>query len=246
MFPNAEEKIKAFKAVGSLTKESLVEYMRIRLKNEDYKLDVDIKLLFKVFIQGRLESTDLSDIYTIELDVPVEHYSLEGVFKVKEKREVQLIHIKTPPLENVAIMTTTHKASTISYALKALSQKCGFNPDDSFIELPRGAKAIDVLRELGSIGFAHIGEIYDVHLRGAGLWGSQLQNSEILEELISRRGGRIKVAIIQNQKSGVQIILSERGTIYSQERISIALLAKMIMEILSVMLKYNLIRRGRP
>jgi hypothetical protein len=246
MFPSAEEKIKAFEAIDNLTRKDPIEYMKVRLINEDYNLNVDIRLLFKVFVQTRLESTELSDIYTIELDVPVEHYSLEGVFKVKEKREVQLMHIKTPPLENMTIMATVHKASTIPYALKALSEKCKFNPDESFIEIPRGTKAINVLKELGSIGFAYVSEVYDVHLRGAGLWGIQLQNSEILEELISRRGGRIKAAIIEDCERGVRIVLSEKGTIYSPERINIASLAKMITRIISVMFKHNLVRRGRP
>jgi hypothetical protein len=40
--------------------------------------------------------------------------------------------------------------------------------------LPQGVKAIDVLKELGNIGWAFISDVHDTHLKGAGLYGNKL------------------------------------------------------------------------
>lgn len=244
MFPNVEKRREAFEKLDELAKRGEPqEYDRIHLQNAEYSLNVWIRLLFRVYKHGKLYSDELSDMYRIEIDVPTEHDSLEGKFNVKEKREVQLVYYVTPPVDNVAIMSTEHRAATISRTLKAL-QKYGFTPTESYIELPRGPRAIEVLRELGDIGWVYVGDIPDIHLRGAGLYGTRLQNSEILEDLASR-GGRVKAAIIEHPERGVKVILSERGTIYSQEYVDVNTLARIIRGVLTVMSKYGLVRSGK-
>ena len=242
MFTSVQKKLEAFSELDSLA-ENRTEYRygSIHLYNDKYQLNVQISLLFRVSMQSKLQGSDLSNIYTILLDVPVEHESLEGKFNVKERREVYLIHFMESQLENFAIMSTGHGSRTLSYALKAL-QKIGFTPLESYIELPSGAKGVDVLRELGNIGWVYVGEIPDVHLRGAGLYGIRLQNSEVLEDLTSR-GGKIKAAIVQHPQRDIKIILSERGSIYSQQTIDIVTIARILKDIILVMNKHNLIRR---
>jgi hypothetical protein len=244
MFPSAEVKSKNFTILGKLIEENHpIEYGSIHLYNKKYGLDKTIRLLFKVSVQNRLQTyydSVVSDVYKIDIDVPVEHDSLEGMFKVKERGEVQLVHFLKPPVENVAIMTTEHRASTIMYALKALGKQ-GFLPIESYIELPRGKKAVEVLKEFGNIGWVYVGEIPDAHLRGAGLHGSKLQNSEVLEDLVIR-GGKIKAAVIEHRERGVKVIVSEKGAIYSQRQLDITWMASTVMEIISIMLKYNLIK----
>ena len=244
MFPSVQKKLEAFSKLDELAEKGKEkEYGRIHLYNDKYNLNVSITLLFKVVKQGRLQgmqSNDLSDIYRMLLDVPVKHESLEGKFDVKEYREVYLAHFTDPQVENIAIMSTEHGSRTLSYALKAL-QKINFNPLESYIELPSGTKAINVLRELGNIGWVYVSEIPDVHLRGAGLYGVRLQNSEVLEDLTSR-GGKIKAAIVQHPQRDVKIILSERGTIYSQQVLDIVTLARIVKEVISVMSRHNLVR----
>jgi len=140
MFPSVQRKLEAFSKLDSLAKEGAeFEYGSIHLYNEKYGLDVKIKLLFKALKQGRLQSGDLSDIYIIPLDVPVEHESLEGKFDVKERREVYLVHFVDPQLENLAVISTEHGSKTLSQALKAL-QKIAFTPLESYIELPSGPR----------------------------------------------------------------------------------------------------------
>jgi len=241
MFPSAEVKLENFAILGKLVEEKHpIEYGSIHLYNKKYELDKKIRLLFKVSVQNRLQTYYVSDVYKIDIDGPVEHDSLEGMFKVKERGEVQLVHFLKPPVENVAIMTTEHRASTIMYALKALGKQ-GFLPIESYIELPKGKKAVDVLKEFGNIGWVYVGDIPDAHLRGAGLHGSQLQNSEVLEDLVIR-GGKIKAAIIEHRERGVKVVVSEKGAIFSQRRLDITVMANIVMEIISIMLKYKLIQ----
>jgi hypothetical protein len=241
VFPNAEEKLKKFSVLEKLAEEGAsVEYGSIHLYNKDYDLDKTIRLLFKVFVQTRLQRDGISNIYRVDLDVPVEHDSLEGLFTVKEKREVYLVHFLQPPVENMAIMTTQHSASTIRYALRALSKQ-GFSPVESYIELPLGKRAVDVLKELGNIGWVYVSDIPDVHLKGAGLYGSRLQNSEVLEDLVIR-GGRVKAAVIEHAEKGMRIVISERGTIYSQRSLDIISMARVTVGIISILNKYKLIR----
>ena len=246
MFPSAEAKMRAFSFIEEQAKKGQAEeYDTVRLYNKEYGLDITIKLLFKVSVQSTLSSSDISNIYKVEVDVPVEHKSLEGEFRVKEVREAWLVYLKPsqgehPAVERMAVMATEYSSSTIRYALQAL-RKLGFVAVESFIELPRGAKAIDVLKELGNIGWVFIGDIHDMHLRGASLYGVRLQDSEVLEDLTTR-GGRIKATIIEHPARGVKIIISERGTIYSQKYVDTASLARMIKEIASVLFKHNLVR----
>jgi hypothetical protein len=243
-FPSVEKKLKAFEIIEGLVKQGHPQdYANVNLYNEDYNLNVRIRLLFRIFLQSRLQSNDISDIYKIEIDVPVEHVSLEGMFRVKEGREAQLVHLKTPPVENIAIMSTEHGSKTITHALKAL-HKYGFMADESFIEIPRGTKAIEILKELGNIGWVFVSDVPDIHLRGAGLYGTKLQNSEVLEDLTSR-GGRVKAAIIEHQQRGIGIVISERGSIYSQRRIDIVTLARLIREVITIMIKHNLVKTSR-
>jgi len=114
MFPNVQKKLEAFSKLDELAKEGKEKvYDHIYLYNERYKLNVQIDLLFKVAKQTRLQgvqSSGLSDIYIIQVDVPVKHESLEGKFDVKEYREVYLVHFADPQLENVAIMSTEHSS----------------------------------------------------------------------------------------------------------------------------------------
>ena len=241
MFTSAQKKLEAFSKLDDLAEKKVVfMYGKILLHNIEYQLNVPIKLLFKVSRQNRLQGSDLSDIYTILLDVPVEHDSLEGKFDVKELREVYLAHYIDPQLENFAIMSTEHGSRTLSKALEAL-RKIDFIPLESYIELPSGTRGIDVLKELGNIGWVYVSEIMDTHLRGAGLYGIRLQNSEVLEDLTSR-GGRIKAAIVQHPQRDVKIILSERGSIYSQQSIDIVTIARILKDVILIMNKYKLIK----
>jgi len=242
MFTSVQRKLEAFSKLDELAeKKEEYKYGYIYLLNDKYRLNVQIDLLFKVLKQSRLQGGDLSDIYRILLDVPVEHDSLEGKFDVKELREAYLVHYMDPQLENFAIMSTGHGSRTLSRALVAL-QKIGFTPLESYIELPSGTRGIEVLKELGNIGWVYVSEIIDTHLRGAGLYGDRLQNSEVLEDLASR-GGRIKAAIIQHSQMDVKIILSERGSIYSQQAIDIVNIARILKNVILVMNKHNLIRK---
>jgi len=242
MFPNAQKKLEAFSKLDELVgKEPGYEYSNIHLYNETYKLNVSIKLLLKVTKQGRLPSMQyISDIYILTLDVPVEHKSLEGKFDVKEAREVHLAHYTEAQLEKIAIMLTERGSRTLSYALQAL-RKIGFNPLESIIELPTGQKAVDILHEIGNIGWVYIDEIRDTHLRGAGLYGRSLQYSEILEDLTTR-GGQITAAIVEHPQRDIKMIISQRGSIYSQQNLDIITLARVIKDVLYVMIKHNLVR----
>jgi len=241
VFPNAEMKLRKFDILNKLAKEkSSIEYDSIRLYNNDYSLDTTIRLLFKVSVQSLLYGDNISNIYKIELDVPVEHNSLEGSFSVKEKRDVQLVHFLDSSVENMAIMTTAYSSSTITYALKALSKQ-GFTPIESYIELPVGKKVVDVLKELGNIGWVYVSDIPDAHLKGAGLLGSMLQKSEVLEDLITR-GGRVKAAIIEHSERNIRIIISNKGSIYSVKNIDIFSMAKVVKDVISVLKKHDLIR----
>jgi hypothetical protein len=249
LFPNAEVKYKMFKVIENAAKEGqMVEYDRIRLYNKEYDLNLIIRLLFRVTLQSVLLSSDISNIYKIEVDVPVEHRSLEGEFRVKEVRDAYLVHPKAsqndhPAIERIAVIATEHSSSTITCALKAL-QKLGFTAVEGFIELPQGTRAIDVLKELGNIGWVFISDVRDTHLKGAGLYGNKLQYSEVLMDLASR-GGRIKAAIIEHSARDVRIILSERGTIYSPKIVDYGTLARMVKEIASVLFKHNLVKMMR-
>jgi hypothetical protein len=245
LFPSAEAKYKAFKVVEDATKMGMMEYDMIRLYNREYGLNLNIKLLFRIALQSVLPGSDISDIYRIEVDVPVEHRSLEGEFRVKEVREAYLVYPKASQndhaaVERIAVVATERGSSTITYALKAL-RKLGFTADEGFIELPQGAKAIDVLKELGNIGWVFISDVRDTHLKGAGLYGDRLQYSEVLMDLTSR-GGKIKAAIIEHAARNVRIILSERGTIYSPKYIGPGSVTRTVKEIASVLFKYNLVK----
>ena len=242
MFPNAQKKLEAFSKLDELVeKKSEYEYGNVRLYNESYKLNVAIKLLLKVSKQDKLPGMqDISDIYILTLDVPVEHESLEGIFDVKEARKVYLIHYTEAQLENIAMMSTESGSNTLSHALRAL-RKVGFNPIESIIELPTGQRAVDVLREIGNIGWVYVSEIRDTHLRGAGLYGRSLQNSEILEDLTTR-GGQITAAIVEHPQRDIKMIISQRGSIYSQQNLDIITLARVIKDVLYVMIKHNLVR----
>lgn len=248
LFPSAEAKYKAFNVVEDVTKKGMMEYDMIRLYNREYGLNLNIKLLIRIALHRVLPGSDISDIYKIEVDVPVEHRSLEGEFRVKEMREAYLVYPKASQndhadVERIAVVATERGSSTITYALRAL-RKLGFTADEGFIELPQGAKAIDVLKELGNIGWVFISDVRDTHLKGAGLYGDRLQYSEVLMDLASR-GGRIKAAIIEHPARDVRIILSERGTIYSPKLVNYGMLARMVKEIASVLFKHNLVKMVR-
>ncbi len=157
--------------------------------------------------------------YKIEVEIPVEHNSLEGKWNVKEVKEVYFYHYKNPDIENTAVLITDNGSKAITGTIKAL-EKLNIPLARTLIEIPTGPSALKILRRLGGIGWTFVSDIVDSHLAQAALYGKRLENSEILEEFL-QRGGRIKAVVLYNEKRELKIILSSRGVIYSQRNVRI-------------------------
>lgn len=215
--------------------------------NEEYKLDLKIKLLFLVerYAQQRLPQVGRSyeglgsEMFKISVDVPVELNSLEGTWRVKESMSVYLAHYTIPEVENVGIMLSERANKAIRYALNAL-RKTDIRLYDTIIQLSRRPNIKEVLKELGEVGWIWIGDIKDTHLREVGMYGRRLQNSEVVEDLLTR-GGRVKATIIKNDELGMRITLSEKGTMYSQVAIEPQTMALGLTNFVKILKKHRLI-----
>ena len=244
MFANAQHKLKCLARVDeSLSKRR--EYDKIMLYNPNYNLNLKIPLYIEVYKQKLLRFRNkfpfLGDaFYRIRVEVPIEHDSLDGKWKVKELKEVLFYHYGDPEIENIGILITYQGSKAIKGALRAL-EKLDVRPAITLIEIPSGSLALDVLKRLGGIGWTFVSEIVDSHLAHVALYGKQLENSEVLEDFL-RRGGRIKAAVLYNEREGLKIILSTHGRIYSQRKIPLTKFAADMAKVIKEFKTSNLLR----
>jgi len=238
-FRNAQAKLDALREFERLTLKSFT-YGTIRLYNEYYKLDVEIKLLIKsakqqMYMKGVLAP----EYFDVDVEVPVEHISLQGIWQVKEKKKVYLYHYADPDIENYCIAFSDGERG-VRALLKAF-EVMSLRPQPLRISIPHGIRGLKVLEELGIIKRAYVRRIMDTYVKGAQLYGEELQRSDILHGLVSR-GGKLTAAVIQIPDKNMVLILSERGSIYSQRKIPHSQFALELAEILKLLKSKNLIR----
>lgn len=244
MFQSVQHKLEAIQKLEELANSGrAIEYSKIRLYNPNYGLNQVIHLLFRVVRHHSITKEPIGALgperYEIEIEVPVEHESLEGEWSVKEKTELFFLHYVVQELERFAILVTEGSSKGVRYTIEALRAR-GINPTEYFVKMPTREQLRDFVNELGEVGWIWIGDIRDTHIRHVGAAGRKLQNSEIIEDLL-QRGGKPKAIIIESSSKNVKVVLSERGTIYSQTAVQPIQMAQHLTGILKLLIKYKLI-----
>ena len=171
------------------------EYDKVPWRLKEYNIDLNIPFFFqleRIGFQQELSQESIigSEVFLLKVDVPVEHRSFEGLWRVKDTKELRIFHYIKPEIENFAIMVTDSGHKAVNCALSVL-KKQGLYPLEVYVELPSGRRGLDLIRDLGNIGWVFIGDVLNSHVKGAGLYGIDLQRSDIIEDLLER-GGRIK------------------------------------------------------
>ena len=110
MFSNAAHKLNCLKILRNNVGQML-KYDSIRLENPKYNLNIPIPLYFKLAIQKMIPTQILGkEHFEIDIEVPAEHDSLEGKWRVKERKKVYLYHYTYSEIENFAVLITEEGA----------------------------------------------------------------------------------------------------------------------------------------
>jgi len=244
MFANVENKLSFLLKLEDLIGERR-EYDRVSWRLREYNIDLDIPFFFqleKIGAQRRLaEKSILGDeAFILKVDVPVEHRSFEGLWRVKDTKELRIFHYKKPEIENFAVMVTEHGSAAIKCALRIL-KKQKLYPLEVYVELPRGRRGLDLIGDLGNMGRIYISNVLNSFVKGAGLYGKDLQRSDVAEDLL-RRGGKIKAAVLEDRQRNIKIVISSKGIIYSYRKILPEVFVEEIANIIEVFKQRNFIR----
>jgi len=242
MFSNVENKLNFLRKLDSLTGEKR-KYHEVQWKLEEYNIDLTIHLYFecrKTGIQEDLLQPILGkEQFILDIEVPVEHESFEGLWRAKEVKRSNVLHYTKPEIENFAVILAQDNKA-VKGALRLL-KKQGLYPLEMFLELPSGHMGLEVVKDLGSMGWLYVAEVANAHIRGASIYGIRLQNSDYIEDLL-KRGGRIKAARLIDQQRGIFILIGSEGNVYSYKVIPHEFFAREISKIIEVFKRRGLVR----
>lgn len=240
-FPNQSAKRKFEEHLESYVG-SAKTYSRIILNLGDKSFEVPLKILIeKVPVQQSIvpSGSVVDKRYRIKADVPREVVHLDGKWNIKEMEVVEYVSYGVDPIASYSLLVGSSKRGVrgVSDALRRLGLSV---PVQLKIRFAHRSFFVEMLRELGSIGWVYIGEIPDYHVKGAMFHGVRLEDSDVFRDLVER-GGRIRAIVIYNEVKRVKIILSEGGTIYSQQKLDGETAAEEIKDIIETFQHYGLI-----
>jgi|GEM_PF-7038917 hypothetical protein len=242
MFSNVENKLNFLRNLDSLTG-GMRKYDEIQWILDEYNINLTIPLLFecrKIGIQEDLLQSILGkEQFILDIEVPVEHESFEGLWRVKEVKRSHILHYAKPEIENFAVILAQDNKA-VKGTLRLL-KKQGLYPLEVFVELPSGRMGLEVVKDLGSMGWVYVAEVANAHVKGAGFHGIRLQDSDYIEDLL-KRGGRIKAARLIDQQRGVIILIGSEGTVYSYKAMQHEFFAREISKIIEVFKRRGLVR----
>lgn len=247
MFSNVENKLNFLQKLNSLIGERK-KYDEIRWTLEEYNIkDLPIPLYFeckKTGVQQDLLQPILGEEqFILDVEVPVEHTSFEGLWRVKEVKRGYILHYVKPEIENFSVIIA-QDSKAVKGIFRVL-KKHGLYPLEMLIDLPSGRMGLEAIKDLGAMGWVYVGEVSNSHVRGAGLHGVQLQESDVIEDLL-RRGGRIKAASLIDRQRGLVILIGAGGNLYSPRAISPVFFAREISKVVDVFKRRGLIRLKQP
>jgi hypothetical protein len=195
-------------------------YIR-NVKSRILSYDITFDLKIRVTDQPRLTELEEHSILKVELDSEEILENLDGQWKAKKLRTVFLYFYEDFELEDTALAYSQSSLDVkaflsalghISSVIRPQRLKLKFLGDKDFLKK---------INELGNIGWIVISHIPDYTLAGGALWGRKLESSEIVSDLI-RRGGEVTALVVENPRKNLRVIISSRGTIYSQKTLKLA------------------------
>ena len=239
-FPNQSVKRRFEEGLDEYV-EQIHVYSKILLSIGNNSFEIPLKIVAKkIPVQRSLVAGSIIDrSYRIKADVPREVVHLDGTWNIKEMKIVEYVSYGIDPIASYSLIVGSSKRA-VEGVLDALIKLGLPVPIKLRVVFTHRWFFAEVLQRLGSIGWAYVGEIPDFHVKGAMIHGVRLEDSDVFRDLIER-GGKIKAIVVYNESKGIKIILSEKGTIYSQQNLSGRNAAEEMKDILGVFQQYKLV-----
>jgi len=190
-----------------------ISYKQFRVRIGDQEIPAHLKIKFseRKVLEG-------STIIDCEVDSQEEVKNLDGVWNIKRARKLSLFFYEDDiDLEDIVLCVSDNSKSVKAF-LEALRYLQFPLPQRLRIRFARIPEFLEKITELGSLGWVWLSKISDNTLRGAGLWGRNLQTSEVVSDLL-RRGAEVVALVVVNERKGLKIIISDKGSIYSQRKL---------------------------
>lgn len=216
-----------------------VEYSAIRLVNKPYNLNLLIRLIAKIERKVMTRLTMINEEYfRMYLDIPVAHTSLEGEWRVKEARQVDLVTYSDPGLERVLLAVSDRK-DVYKYLMQALGRFTREKPQRAVLSF-RDDNLIDKLSgRVGEIKWVFVRDIKDPRVSHAMFIGRSLEESELVRHFSSL--GQVSGLIIYDKTRKIRITLGRSGTLFTPRPISTPDLASIVKDTLKLLMEMGVL-----
>lgn len=212
-----------------------ITYKSFKVRIGDNTINAELKIRFNV--QTALKSSPA--IINIEVDTPVELENLDGTWDVKEKKDITLFFYEDDEeLSDIALGISDGSKGIRSF-MEAIPHLHLPPPQRIKLRFARTPEFVDKISQLGSLGWVSLSRIRDRSLKAAGLWGQDLQSSEIVSDLL-KRGAEVVSLVVVNDRKGLKIVVSNRGSIYSQRKLDPSDAARDLRELIKFFKSSNL------
>ncbi len=220
---------------------SRVEYSWVNLNNKEYNLNVRIKLLAEASVKRVSRLTEIGEeYYRFRIDIPVQHMSLEGEWRVKEARTVDMVLFEEEGLETVALALSDRK-DVYRYFEQALPHFSRVRVSRAILDIRDPRVVEELSRSLGEIQWIYLSDIKDPRVTQAMFRGRRLEESEIVASLYGI--GRVSGLIIYDRERRLRITLGGSGSIYTPKQVTAPDLAKSIAPTLRFLVERGVLTR---
>ena len=194
-------------------------YKQFYIKIGSQRIRMDLKIRFR-----EQKTINGSPMILVEIDGPKEVVNLDGIWEVKEKWFLTLFFYEDDEELEDIVLVIGESSKGVKTFLKNMHHLSLPRPQAIKLRFIRTSEFVEKISKLGSLGWIWLSRITDSSLSAAGFWGKDLQSSEVVSELL-RRGGEVTALVVVNERKGLKIIISDKGSIYSQKKLAPALAA---------------------
>ena len=238
MFSHGRDAQRFASDVRSKDKET-IRYGKVRLFNKAYNIDKEIDLVARAEVKrvSRLLETG-EEYYRIHLDIPVVHDSLEGEWRVKEARKVDLIIYNTEGLDRVAIALSSRK-DVYRHFETAITRFSPVRMRPAVLSMHDPSLIDELTSKIGELQWIFVSNIRDPRVAHAMFHGRRLEESEIVMAMSEL--GQIAGIIIYDKHRKIRITLGRKGSLYTPRDDSAPDMARTLARTLKILVDNKLL-----
>ena len=219
-----------------------IQYGRIRLLNKKYDIDRELDLIARIEVKkvSKLLEAD-EEYYRVYLDVPVVHNSLEGEWRVKEARRVDLVVYNIEGLDRVALALSDRK-DVYRHFEAAIARFSPVVMRPAMLRLHDPELLNDLTSKIGELQWVFVSDIKDPRVTHAMFRGRRLEESEIVMSMTEL--GRVAGLVIYDRHRGIRITLGRKGSLYTPRDVSAPDMARTLARTLKILVDSGLLTPG--